>query len=162
MIPSTSTNDYTYSKRLLELLEYSYDLGVEDEMEDGNRSVAGIYLDGALGILYFYRDVTKMTFPCTSIPLRVLTDRMRLQIHRFCDQLTANSELAGTWIVEEDSDGMQLNFSTACPTQLPPEIAAFVFDRAMKQAARQTPIVRTFADQARQGIIPVLPNKTEV
>lgn len=152
-----------YNKRILDLLECSYGFGVEDEMADGNRSVAAIcFFGGVEAILYFYKDVTELVFPCTSVPLRVLTDRMRLRIHQFCDLLTTNGELVGAWAVEEDSDGMHLNFSTACPTQLPPEIAALIFDRAMKQADRQTPMVRQFTDQVRQGIIPSLPKKTEV
>ena len=63
---------------------------------------------------------------------------------------------------ESDTGDIELNFSAACPTQLPPEVAAFAFTRAMKQADRQTQIVRQFTDQVRQGIIPALPKKTEV
>lgn len=152
-----------YNKRILDLLEHSYGFGVEDEMEDGNRSVAAIcFIGGIEGILYFYKDVTELVFPCTSVPLRVLTDRMRLRIHQFCDLLTTKGELAGVWTVKETVSGVQLNFSTACPTQQPPESAAFIFGRAMKQADRQTPIVRQFTDQVRQGIIPALPKNTEV
>ena len=152
-----------YSKRILDLLEYSYGFDVEDEMEDGNRSVAAIcFFGGVGGALYFYKNVTELAFPCTSVPLRVLTDRMRLRIHQFCDPLTANGGMAGFWTVKETVSGVQLNFSTACPTQLPPEVAAFVFAQAMKQADRQTSIVHQFTDQARKGIIPVLPKKTEV
>ena len=153
-----------YNKRILDLLEYSYGFGVEDEMEDGNRSVAAIcFIGGIEGILYFYKDVTELVFPCTSIPARVLTDRMRLRLHQFCDLLTTNGEMAGFWTVEESNAGdVELNFSAACPTQLPPEVAALAFARAMKQADRQTPIVRQFTDQVRQGIIPALPKKTEV
>ncbi len=153
-----------YNKRILDLLEHSYGFGVEDEMEDGSRSVAAIcFIGGIEAILYFYKDVIELIFPCASVPLRVLTDRMRLRIHQFCNLLTINGEMTGTWTVEEtDSGGMQLNFSTACPTQLPPEVAALVFAQAMKQADRQTPIVRQFTDQVRQGIIPSLPKNTEV
>lgn len=153
-----------YNKRILNLLECSYGFGVEDEMEDGNRSVAAIcFLGGIESILYFYMDVTELVFPCTSIPARVLTDRMLLRLHQFCDLLTTNGEMAGFWTVEESgAGGVELKFLAACPTQLPPEVAAFAFARAMKQADRQTQIVRQFTDQVRQAIIPSLPKKTEV
>lgn len=153
----------SYYKRILDLLEYTYGCGLEDAMEDNGRSMAGLCYEGIESVLYFYKDVIYLVYTFSkTVPGKGLTEQMLLRIYQLCNSLSTKSEMAGVWAVEETVSGAELTFSMACPTFLPPELAAQYITRAMSQVARQKETVENFIEQTEKGIVPSPENKTEV